>query len=162
MKAIIKMALCIMVVALAAVSCKKKEEAPAQEPEKEVYTPKHSLELVDLAKLKTYNYVQAPVQEAALSVVVKYSETELYAPIKIKYTYANGDTYTYMLEGFGLWENENGRLRVVADKTTVWLQGQTKAGKFCEFVFYGDPKNNGKKITPNSYRNLPAGEIVYR
>lgn len=162
MKTFMKMAVCIMIVALAAVSCKKKEEAPVQEPVKEVYTPKHTLEQVDLSNLKTYNYISAPAGAAAVSVAVEYSETELYTPIKIKYKYANGDTRTYVLDGFGLWANEAGRLRVVADQTTVWLQGQTKAGKFCEVVFYGDPKNNGKKIKPNSYRNLPAGEIVYR
>lgn len=162
MKSIIKWALCIMVVAFAAVSCKQKE-APVQEAKPEVYVPKHVVEHVDLNNIKTYNYINAPAGAAAISVVVNYRTDKLYEPIEIKYSYKNGDTRTYIVpKEFGLWENEAGRLRVVADNTTVWLQGQTKAGKFCEFVFYGDPKHNGKKITPNSYRNLPAGEIVYR
>ena len=160
MKKIVKLALCMMLIALAAVSCKRKDEV-SQEVTKASYTPQHVLKQVDLSNLTTYNYIDAPAGAAAVSVEVKYSP-ELYSPIEIKYKYANGDTRTYVLNGFGLWENEVGRLRVVTDKTTVWLQGQTKAGKFCEFVFYGNPKDNGKKISPNSYRNLPDGEIVYR
>ena len=164
MKAIKLFALCAMVCMLA-VSCGKKKEATpvVQEPKVEQYQPKHGRATVDLENIKTYNYYNAPMAAAAKSVVVTYDPKVLYQPITIKYSYENGDTYTYDIPvTFGLWANENGRLRVVSDaEGTVWLQGQTKAGKFCEFVFYGNPKYNGKKIKPNSYRNLPAGEIVY-
>lgn len=159
--------LALFAICIFAVSCNK-EQAPAPEPvpeAPEVYQPQNVQEFVDLTKVKTYNYYKAPKADlSAASVAVTYDEKVLYQPIKIKYTYANGDTYTYTIPAeFGLWANEAGRLRVVTDKqNTVWLQGQTKTGKFCEFVFYGDPAFNGKKIRPNSYRNLPAGEIVYR
>ena len=79
------------------------------------------------------------------------------------YVYPNGDTFTYVINNFFVWPNQNGRDRIITDgDCTVWIQGQTKGGKFYEFVFYGDPKHNGSKIKPNSYRNLPAGEIKYR
>ena len=163
MKTIKILALCAIACMLA-VSCGKKKEVPVvEEAQPEVYQPRHEHIVVDLNNIQTYNYHNAPAAEAATSVAVNYDEKILYQPVKIKYGYANGDTYTYVIsDQFGLWENEAGRLRVVSDNEgTVWLQGQTKAGKFCEFVFYGDPKYNGKKIKPNSYRNLPAGEIKY-
>ncbi len=107
-----------------------------------------------MRSIKTYNYYNSPFSTSATSVEVEYNAKVLYQPIKIRYKYSNGDTYTHVIpDQFGLWQNENGRLRVVSDGSTVWLQGQTREGKFCEFVFYGDPKNNGKKIKPNSYRN---------
>lgn len=162
MKTIKLFALCAMVCMLA-VSCGKKKEVTESAPKVEQYQPKHEKAVVDLKNIKSYNYFNAPMATAAKSVVVTYDPEVLYQPITIKYGYENGDTYTYTIPvEFGLWENEAGRLRVVSDaEGTVWLQGQTKAGKFCEFVFYGNPKYNGKKIKPNSYRNLPAGEIVY-
>ncbi len=164
MKAIKLFALCAMVCMLA-VSCKEKP-APVPESVPEVaqpYEPQDVQQLIDLTKIGSYNYYDAPMAAAATSVVVNYDEKVLYQPITIKYGYENGDAYTYTIPAeFGLWANENGRLRVVSDaEGTAWLQGQTKAGKFCEFVFYGNPKYNGKKIKPNSYRNLPAGEIMY-
>ncbi len=150
------------------VSCndgKKVEETVVSEPKNEVYLPQHELREVDLTKAKKYMYFAAPKDSPATSVEVNYNPKVPYAePIEIVYHYSNGDMFTYRLPAdFGLWANEAGRLRVVADNDcTVWLQGQTKRGKFHEFVFFGDPKNNGKKIKPNSYRNLPAGEVVYR
>lgn len=147
-------------------SCGNKKEAEVvvnEPPKQEVYQPKHQAGTVDLKTTKTYNYVNAPMNARATSVRVDYDPKTLYKPITIKYSYANGDSYTWTVpKEFGLWANEAGKLRVVSDNNcTVWIQGQTR-GKFLEFVFYGDPANNGKKVKPNSYRNLPAGEIVYR
>lgn len=145
---------------------KKPEPAPAPEPVKEeVYQPIHQSAAIDLKTAKKYDYRNAPTAAPAASVVVNYDPKKPYTqPIEVKYTYANGDTYTYTIPAeFGLWKNQSGKFRVVSDKEcTVWLQGQEKNGKFHEFVFYGDPKYNGTKIKPNSYRNLPAGEIRYR
>lgn len=161
------LALCATVCMLAT-SCDKKKEAPAPAPEpvvEEVYQPQHTSVTVDLKTIKKYNYTAAPEGQAATSVVVNYDQKKPYAqPVEIKFSYANGDTRTYVIPAdFGLWKNQAGRFRVVSDNScTVWLQGQTKKGKFCEFVFYGDPQYNGTKIKPNSYRNLPAGEIKYR
>lgn len=146
-------------------SCGKKEEKPVVEPpQQEVYKPVHKSSAIDLKTAKRYDYRNAPMNAPATEVIVKYDEKTPYRPIVIGYVYANGDTYTYAIsEEFGLWQNEAGKFRVLSDDNcTVWLQGQTKDGKLHEFVFYGDPKYNGTKITPNSYRNLPAGEIKYR
>ena len=155
---IILLTLCALSVALLS-SCKKEqkvvEEVAAPTPvEKVVYQPKHQTTTIELKGLKSYAYFNAPNSEAAKSVKVNYNDKKPYsAPIEVIYSYANGDTYKYVIpETFGLWENENGKTRVLVDKeNTVWLQGQSKSGKFQEFVFYGDPKNNGKKIKPNSY-----------
>lgn len=160
-------AICAMACVFVTSCGNKKEEVPAPAPEpvvEEVYQPQHTSVTVDLKTIKTYNYTAAPEGAPATSVVVNYDQKKPYQPIEIKFTYANGDTRTYIVPAdFGLWKNQSGRFRVVSDdKCTVWLQGQTKKGKFCEFVFYGDPQFNGKKIKPNSYRNLPAGEIKYR
>lgn len=149
------------------VSCGKKEEqkAETQVPaEPEVYQPKSQKIVVSLETAETYAYFDTPKAEAAEAVDVFYGETEYSQPTTIRYSYANGDELVYEIpQEFGLWKNQNRRFRVVSDADqTVWVQGQTKQGKFHEFVFYGDPKNNGKKIKPNSYRNLPNGEIVYR
>lgn len=145
---------------------KEPEPVPVPEtPKEEVYQPVHQTTTVDLKKAKKYAYFNTPTAEAATFVEVLYGQKEQYVqPIVVKYAYANGDTYTYTIpEEFGIWRNEADRLRVIYDdKCTVWIQGQTKAGKFHEFIFYGNPQFNGKKIKPNSYRNLPAGEIVYR
>ncbi len=168
MKKIFNLGIIMLMAIVACVSCKSKDKAPETAPEppkKEVYTPVHKSTTVDLTKIKTYNYFDAPMRTAASSVAVDYDQNRPYArPITVKYRYSNGDTYTYTVPAdFGLWDNEAGRLRVVIDgENTVWLQGQTKKGKFCEFVFYGNPKYNGTKVKPNSYRNLPAGEIKYR
>ena len=158
----------MLVIAVTVASCNKKEESvpvPVQEPVKEVYQPKHEQQEVKLEGLQKYNYFQAPQTQAATSVSVDYDQKTPYGkPISVKYTYANGDTYTFVVPAdFGLWKNQAGKFRVVSDdKSTVWLQGQSKKGRLMEFVFYGDPKYNGTKIKPNSYRNLPAGEIKYR
>ena len=153
-------------VALSVTSCKQKQEPvpTIQEPVAEVYQPVHTEKVVDLASANRYMYFSAPTGIAAKSVTVAYNNKTPYAaPIVITYSYENGDTYTYTIPTeFGLWENELGRLRVVSDnQNTVWLQGQTKKGKFHEFVFYGDPRHNGKKIKPNSYINHPYGVIKY-
>lgn len=141
---------------------KKVETTPVPEPVKEeVYQPQHQTKDIDLKTVKKYNYFAAPVAAPAASVVVNYDQKKPYAqPVEVKYTYANGDTYTYTIPAdFGLWKNTAGKFRVITDNEgTVWMQGQTKKGKFCEFVFYGDPKHNGSKIKPNSYKN----EIRYR
>ena len=147
-------------------SCKeqKQESEPVQAPVVEVYQPAYFDYMVALTNAKTYAYFNAPCDMAAKTVKVSYDAKTPYAePIVIKYTYSNGDTHTYTIsKDFGLWANELGRLRVVIDEyNTVWLQGQTKKGKFHEFVFYGDPKFNGKKIKPNSYTNHPVGVINY-
>lgn len=145
---------------------KEPETAPVPDtPKEEVYQPVHNSSTVDLKTAKKYAYYNAPTSSPAASVQVLYDQKAPYTqPIVVKYTYANGDTYTYTVPAdFGLWRNEAGRFRVIYDdKGTVWMQGQTKAGKFHELIFYGDPQFNGKKIKPNSYRNLPAGEIKYR
>lgn len=145
---------------------KKVEPIPTPTPpaKQEVYQPKHQSNTVDLSSNQKYVYINAPTSQKATSVVVNYNPKVAYKePIEIKYAYSNGDTYTYTIPTeFGLWENEAGFFRVVSDnECTVWLQGQTKGGKFKEFIFYGDPKNNGKKIKPNSYLNHPAGLIKY-
>lgn len=145
---------------------KQQEETVAPEPPKqEVYQPKHQTETIDLKTAKKYDYRNAPTASPATSVVVKYDPKTPYAqPIEVTYTYENGDTFTYVIPAeFGLWKNQSGKFRVISDDAcTVWLQGQTKKGKFHEFVLPGDPKYNGVKIKPNSYRNLPSGEIKYR
>ena len=150
-------------------ACKAKKETPVEEPaavaEQEVYQPKHQSQTIDLSSVKTYEYVSAPTSQVATSVAVSYNKQAPYKePVVIKYLYSNGDSYTYTIpSNFGLWCNEVGRIRVIIDKeNTVWLQGQTKKGKFHEFIFYGNPKFNGKKIKPNSYLNLPDGLIEYR
>ena len=153
-------------VALSVTSCKQKQEPTPtiQEPVVEVYQPVHNGKIVDLAIANRYTYFPAPTGSTAKSVKVDYDNKTPYAtPIVITYSYGNGDTYTYTIPNeFGLWENELGRLRVVVDdQNTVWLQGQTKNGKFHEFVFYGDPRFNGKKIKPNSYLNHHYGVIKY-
>ncbi len=163
---------CFAVFAVAGMlaSCNKENKAPETAPEPvapkaEAYQPVHQSSTVDLKSARKYAYFNAPTPTAAASVDVLYDRKAPYVqPVVVKYTYANGDTYTYTVPAeFGLWRNEAGRLRVVIDdKATVWLQGQTKGGKFHELIFYGDPQFNGKKIKPNTYRNLPAGEIKYR
>ncbi|MBR5598746.1 MAG: hypothetical protein IKW39_01760 [Alphaproteobacteria bacterium] len=144
---------------------KKVEETPVviEEPTPEPYKAKHTTTTVDLAGAKTYQYFDAQ-KGGAVSVSVDYPTTPYSKPIVIKYAYANGDTHTYIIpETFGLWKNEAGKLRVVTDENyTVWVQGQTKKGKFHEFIFYADPKFNGTKINPNSYLNPPSGLIKYR
>ena len=148
-------------------SCSKKKENVVEEivqqPVKEVYQPVHQKMVIDFQKTIMYNYFEAPKASAAKSVTVNFDQTALYVkPIEVVYLYENGDTFTYVLEKFGVWQNENGKYRIITDeKNTVWVQGQTKSGKFKEFVFYGNPEFNGK-ISPNSYRNLPKGEIKYR
>lgn len=167
MKGLMKV-IAMLVIAVTVASCNKKEESvpvPVQEPVKEVYQPVHQKQDIDLKKVRKYNYFQAPTAQPAKSVTVDYDQKTPYArPITVKYSYANGDTYTFIIPAeFGLWKNQAGKFRVVSDaEGTVWLQGQSKKGRFMEFVFYGDPKYNGKKIKPNSYRNPPAGEIKYR
>ncbi|MBE6454495.1 MAG: hypothetical protein E7017_06425 [Alphaproteobacteria bacterium] len=154
-----------MLVMLASCADKKKEEpvvTPAPPPV-EVYQPKHQTTAIDLNTVKKYEYFNSPTSAPATSVEVKYNATPYTEPIVVRYTYSNGDTYTYEIpKNFGIWKNEAGKLRVVKDADcTVWIQGQTKQGKFHELTFYGNPKYNGTKIKPNSYRNLPAGEIKY-
>ena len=70
--------------------------------------------------------------------------------------------YTYIIpETFGLWKNEAGKLRVVTDENyTVWVQGQTKKGKFHEFIFYADPKFNGTIINPINGVYYSKGNIL--
>ena len=169
MKQFFKFSAMVAIVGMLASCSDKKEETPVlvePKPSQEVvYQPVHQSFDVDLAKSRKYTYYAAPAATAATSVTVDYDAKTPYAsPIVVKFGYANGDTYTYTVPAtFGLWKNSAGRFRVITDdKCTVWLQGQTKSGKFREFVFYGDPQFTGKKIKPNSYRNLPAGEIVYR
>lgn len=151
---------------LLTVSCKDKktEEVVVPEPKQEVYQPMHLNQTISYDATKTYNYFEAPNSVAAKEVTVNYDKREPYTkPIEVVYVYPKGDTFTYVLENFGIWTNENGMYRVIVDKNcTVWIQGQTKCGKFKEFVFYGNPKYNGTKISPNSYINLPDGYIKYR
>lgn len=149
-------------------SCKeeKKELATSVSETVEVktYQPKHQSKVVDLSSKETYVYVNAPTKHKARSVTVDYDPKIPYAkPIVIKYSYGNGDTYTYTVpKDFGLWKNQNGKFRVITDdECTVWVQGQIRNGKFKELIFYGNPENNGKKIKPNSYYNLPVGLIRY-
>ena len=167
MKKFFGMLVFIIMISLLA-SCgkeKKVELTPAPEPVKEeVYQPTHQSATIDFKTAKKYNYFNAPTNSPATAVVVNYNEKTPYAaPIEVKFNYANGDTFTYTISAeFGLWKNQAGKFRVISDNDgTVWLQGQTKKGRFCEFVFYGNPKNNNSKIKPNSYKNLPAGEIKY-
>lgn len=151
-------------------SCSKKQEAVEtnvvpETPKQEVYQPQHQSSTVDLSTARKYAYFNAPLDAPATSVAVNYDQKAPYAkPIEVVYSYANGDTFVYTIPAeFGLWKNSAGRFRVISDaECTVWLQGQTKSGKFHEFVFFGNPKYNGTKVKPNSYRNLPAGEIKYR
>lgn len=160
------MMFCMCAAVLASCSEKKEPVVETQAPQEEVvYQPVHNSETVDLKTALKYSYYDAPYDVSAASVVVTYDRKLPYAqPVIIKFSYANGDSFTYTIPAeFGLWKNEAGRFRVVTDDAcTVWIQGQTKNGKFHEFVFYGDPRHNGGKIKPNSYRNLPAGEIQYR
>lgn len=159
--------ICVVLVGFFA-GCKeeKKVEQPVliEEPAPVVpYEAKHTSSTIDLKGAKTYQYVNAPNREAAVSVSVEFPQVSYSQPIEVKYTYSNGDTHTYIIPSeFGIWRNEANRLRVVKDKdNTVWVQGQTKSGKFHEFIFYGNPKFNGTKIKPNSYLNHPNGLILY-
>ncbi len=143
----------------------KQEEAPAapaeNTPVEEVYLPQHQTKALEAKELRKYNYYNAPTAAAASKVVVTYDEKNSSAkPIEVAFSYPNGDSFVYTLPaGFSLWKNSAGKVRIVSDgEQTVWLQGQTKKGKFCEFVFFGDPKHNGAKIKPNSY----TGKITYR
>lgn len=165
--------LAIFAMILVCVSCGSKEEQatpdltskPVTEPAKqEVYQPVHKSENVNAMRCKKYNYFAAPLATPATSVQVDYT-TPYKSDVIVKYTYANGDTYTYTIaKTYGLWTNaQTGNYKVICDdKCTVWLQGQTYTGGFHEFVFYADPALNGTKIKPNSFKNLPAGEIKYR
>ena len=159
----------VLVMACIFVSCKKKQEevevVPVEQPQKEeVYQPSHKKTVVNFGETIMYNYYKAPSASVASSVKVNFDANKPYTqPIEVVYSYPKGDTYTYVLENFGVWQNESGKYRIITDeKNTVWIQGQTKTGNFKEFVFFGDPKYNGSKIAPNSYRNLPKGEIRYR
>lgn len=148
------------------VACGKKDETSIDDnaTQNEKVTLSHQSTIFDLKTAKKYNYTNAPKKVSAKSVIVDYDKKIPYAkPITVKYSYASGDTYTFTIPAnFGLWKNQAGRFRVITDNDcTVWLQGQTKNGKFMEFVFYGNPKYNGKKIKPNSYQDLPAGKIRY-
>jgi len=150
-------------------SCSQNSETtdpnPVPEPiEEAVYQPQHQSATIDLASAKKYDYRNAPLDKPATSVTVNYDKVPYAKPIEVVYTYENGDTFTYIIPAdFGLWQNSVGRFRVIKDaECTVWLQGQTKNGKFHEFVLFGRPEKNGQKIRPNSYRNLPDGEIKYR
>lgn len=141
------------------------EPTPTPPVEQEVYQPKHQNSVIDLKSAQKYEYVNAPYGVPAISVELSYNPKVPYAqPIIIKYKYENGDSYTYTIPAeLGLRANENGKLRILSDKeNTVWLQGQTKNGKFHEFIFYGNPKYNGKRIKPNSYLKSPTGDIKYR
>ncbi len=159
MKKFFGMIACIVAIA-SLTSCgnkKVEEKAPVQEPVKEeVYQPKHESQTIDLKGAKKISYYNAPTASPATSVAVNYDQKKPYAaPVEIVYTYANGDTYTYTIPAeFGLWKNSASKFRVITDADgTVWLQGQEKNGKRHEFVFFGDPKHNDAKITPNSYKN---------
>ena len=169
MKKIIQtIAMCVLVSCFC--SCKNKpqeviEPIPTPPAKQEVYQPKHQSSVIDLKSAKKYEYVNAPYNEPAISVELLYNNKVPYAqPITIRYKYENGDSYTYTIPSeLGLRANENGKFRILSDKeNTVWIQGQTRKGKFHEFVFYGNPKYNGKKIKPNSYLNPPTGEIKYQ
>jgi len=171
MKTIFKIiAMCVLIVSVCSCQNKKQEPEvvvpPPPAPVEEVeYQPQHLSSVVDLAAAKKYEYFNAPRNEAAVFVELLYNDKIAYAhPISIRFHYAKGDTYTYTIPSeFGLRTNENGKFRILSDNEhTVWIQGQTKRGKFHEFVFYGDPKYNGSKIKPNSYRNHPSGEIKYK
>lgn len=160
----------VMIASLFA-SCSEEKKVPTPSapaetaPVEEVYQPKHDAQTVDLKIAKKYQYFTAPTSEPATSVVINYNQKRPYVdPVEVKFNYANGDTYTYTIPAtFGLRKNQAGKFRVISDnECTVWIQGQEKNGRFHEFVFYGDPKYNGTKIKPNSYRNHPAGEIRYR
>ena len=171
MKTIFKIiAMCVLIMSVC--SCQKKKQEPeVVEPtppapvEEKVYQPQHLSSVIDIGTAQKYEYINTPYDKAATSVELLYNNKIAYAqPITIKYKYANGDTYSYTIPAeFGLRTNENGKFRILSDnECTVWIQGQTKKGKFHEFVFYGDPKYNGKKIKPNSYLNPPAGNIKYK
>ncbi len=97
---------------------KKTEVAPAPAPVKEeVYQPQHNAQAVDLKAAKKYNYFNAPTGSPAASVVVNYNEKTPYAaPIEVKFSYANGDSFTYTVPAtFGLWKNQAGKFRVISD-----------------------------------------------
>lgn len=161
MKRFIKIFALVAMFALMVSACKqKKEEAPIPEaPKPEVYQPQHKTAVVDLKTAKTYHYVAAPMSTAAKSVTVNYDGKNPYQTILVTFVYVNGDTFIYTVpDEFGIWKNEAGKWRILNDGSTVWMQGQTKQGKFHELIFYGDPRNNAKKITPNSY----TGVIAYR
>ena len=160
----------LIAVAIGVTSCQKKQEVCNQvhcqtEPVASPYQPVHMEISIDLNSGEKYHYFNAPTTGSAKFVTVKYDQKTPYAaPILVKYHYDNGDTYTYVIpSNFGLWNNEYGRLRVVVDEeATVWMQGQTKQGRFHEFIFYGNPAFNDKKIKPNSYYNHPNGVIKHK
>lgn len=161
MKKFFKLFAIVAMLALMVSACKqKKEETPVPEtPKPVVHQPQHKSAVVDLKGAKTYQYVVAPMSVAAKSVKVTFDDKKVYQPIVVEFAYTNGDTFTYTVPAeFGLWKNERGKWRVLNDGSTVWMQGQTKQGKFHEFIFYGDPRNNAKKIKPNSY----TGVIAYK
>jgi hypothetical protein len=158
---------------LASCSNNDAEKQVAEPTTKEVAKPtpppaKNETDSVDFKKAKKYNYVNAPKAVAAKSVTVLYDAEKPYAkPVEVCFTYENGDTYKYVLKDFGLWTDKVAgkgkekilKARLITDAdNTVWIQGQTKKGKVCEFVFYGNPKHNGQKITPSTKNN----EIKYR
>jgi hypothetical protein len=122
------------------------------------------MDTLNLKGLNRYTYFNAPSEESAISVTVKYDTKYPYrAPIIVCYTYQNGSTYSYIIpETFGLRTNEMGRFKVIQDdELTVWMQGQTSNGRFYELVFFGNEKFNGVKIKPNSHYNHPHGMIKY-
>lgn len=161
MKQFMKMFAIIAMFALMVSACKqKKVEAPLPEtPKPEVYQSQHKTAVVDLKTAKKYHYVAAPMNTAAKTVTVNFDGKNPYQTILVTFVYVNGDTFIYTVpDEFGIWKNEVGKWRILNDGSTVWMQGQTKQGKFHELIFYGDPRNNAKKITPNSY----TGVIAYR
>ena len=86
-----------MLIMLASCADDKKKQEPVvtAPPPVEVYQPVHQTASVDLNAIKTYEYRNAPTGVAATSVEVKYDATPYAQPIEIKYSYANGDTFTY-------------------------------------------------------------------
>lgn len=158
---------------LASCGSKDAEKPVVAEQAKPVEKPtpppaKHEADTVDFKKAKKYNYFNAPKAEPAKSVTVSYDAEKPYIkPVEVCFTYENGDTFKYVFKDFGLWTDKVAgkgkekvlKARLITDAdNTVWLQGQTKKGKVCEFVVYGDPKHNGQKITPSTKKN----EIKYR
>ena len=86
-----------MLFVLASCAKKEKPQALVAEAPVEVYQPKHQTTDVNLAAIQKYEYRNAPSTEAAIAVEVKYSKVPYAEPITFKYSYKNGDTYTYVI-----------------------------------------------------------------
>ena len=130
------------------VSCgKKKEEAPPPPPPRVEAPVKPADKAVAVEVSKKVTYIVADKATIDVSGVKKEALGG-----KIVLTESLGNKVTYNLPAeLRVW-------KVVYDDQSVWVAGFMKSGAYKEVVI----TMQRMKITPNSFRNPPKGEIKYR